>query len=259
MRFSETLGKKFGYGIICDVHLDDAELQSMLSSTYAQVVMMLQNKYGIPQGNYFLNESCRTKNTKITRGKDGLFIHHVYEFSDEHPMVNDLSKPDMAVKYPFYFQSSENLCYCNYLEHFILHIKIWLMRCKQNKTTSIEDGLIHYFIPILNDIFDDFYTNHQPWHEKAVSLIKEKESDYIKLLNAFAHYYGVDISILKVLSNSMRVTTIQDALGYQQETDSPPISYVNKNGDVCYVACCGELWCDIYYTCCGSDRPLCVD
>ena len=258
MRFSETLGKKFGYGIICDVQLDDAELQSMLSSTSAQAVIMLQNKYGIPQGNYFLNESCRTKNTKITRGKDGLFIHHVYEFSDEYPMVNDLSKPNMAIAYPYYFQHGENLCYCNYLEHFILHIKIWLMRYEQT-ALHIEDGLIHYLIPILNDIYNDCYTNHQSWHEKAISLIKEKKSDYIKLLTAYAHYYDTDIKTLEALSNSMNVTTVQDALDDQQEADYPKTSYIDKNGNVCHVFCCGEQWCDIYDACCASDHPLCAD
>lgn len=50
----------------------------------------------------------------------------------------------------------------------------------------------------------------------------------------------------------------RDALEHQHENDYPKTSYVDKNGNVCHVLCCGEQ-CDIYYACCTSDQPLCVD
>ena len=57
----------------------DKEYLEMKKMTYDQLVNYLQTKYGIPQGSYWLTPSCRTKNNKIMRGKEGLYCHHVRE------------------------------------------------------------------------------------------------------------------------------------------------------------------------------------
>ena len=38
----------------------------------------------------------------------------------------------------------------------------------------------------------------------------------------------------------------------------PKTGYVDKDGNHCFVMCCGEEWCDVYYECCSSDVPLCA-
>lgn len=253
----DNIGKEYGGGIINNCSLQNKELQKLLIVNYTDACKYLQEKYGIPKGNYFLKENCKSKNTKITRGKEGLFIHHIYEFSDNYPMINDLSKPNIAINYPFDYQLGENLCYCNYLEHLILHIKIWVMRSFQLNSINIEDGIIHHLIPVLNDIYNNNYGNHQPWHEKAIELIKQDINDYLNLLGLFATKSQIDISELKQLSSIMKICSISKELAYVNDDFGPTTRYRNKEGHMCYISCIYES-CDVFSICCGSNVPLCV-
>jgi DNA-binding cell septation regulator SpoVG len=49
------------------------------NNEYQQLVESLKKKYGVIATPYFLDEQLTIKNTKITRGKEGLFIHHIKE------------------------------------------------------------------------------------------------------------------------------------------------------------------------------------
>ena len=91
------------------------ETKKLIYGTYANAVSYLINKYGVVNGSYFLTTTCASKNKKITRTCDGLVIHHVKE-----NIAGDLSKKEQALKYPFTYQESNNLVYCNYIEHLIL-------------------------------------------------------------------------------------------------------------------------------------------
>ncbi|WP_051437270.1 hypothetical protein [Williamsoniiplasma lucivorax] len=91
-------------------------------------------------GNYFLDQEWTKKNTKITRGKDGLNIHHL----DEDKAIM-LSTSAFAQENPYDWQKAERLVYCNLLEHLVLHIKIfelhmWAARTKAAKKMKVKSA-----------------------------------------------------------------------------------------------------------------------
>ena len=90
-----------------------------MKKSYADIVDFLLLHHGPAQGDYFVNETCKTKNKKISRTSEGLFCHHI----DEDKAIM-LSNEAFASKNPFTYQKAERLVYCNYLEHLLLHIKI---------------------------------------------------------------------------------------------------------------------------------------
>ena len=154
-------------------------LKEELDLDYLDLCKFLQYKYGTPKGNYFLTESCEFKNNSIERESEGLFLHHINE--NTHIL---LSKPDYAVEAPFEYQKAENLCYCNYLEHMILHMKI----VKEYLTTeNIEKyrclpgigELIDFIVPEINDYVNG-YQYERDWQIKALSLVDKKSFKQLK-------------------------------------------------------------------------------
>ncbi|MDV3138690.1 MAG: hypothetical protein Q8875_00745 [Pigeon pea little leaf phytoplasma] len=92
----------------------------MMLLTYNQIIEVLLDKYGEVPGNYFLDQQCTKVNEYIKRSSEGLQIHHIKENE-----MKGLSNPEFARKAPFSYQMEYNLVYCNLLEHFLLHCKIW--------------------------------------------------------------------------------------------------------------------------------------
>lgn len=92
----------------------------LLDMNYKSAISFLWNKYGKVQYDYFCNENCSSENKKIQRSCEGLFLHHI----DEDKYIN-LSQREVAKIYPYEAQKADRLVYCNYLEHLILHIKIF--------------------------------------------------------------------------------------------------------------------------------------
>ena len=79
------------------------------------------------------------------------------------------------------YQHAENLTYCNYLEHLIIHVKINILR-KQQLGHYINDGLVNFMIPELNDWYR-YVGLDKPWKEAAFSLIEENYPDYCDIVN----------------------------------------------------------------------------
>lgn len=154
---------------------------------YMEQTKYLQEKYGIVNGNYFLTESCKSKNDDIKRGKsDGLYIHHIAEFHPSYPTICSLSTTEEALKVPFEFQTPKWLCYCNYIEHVILHYHIHKLRVTNYNLTELDDGFVHYLIPELKM----WYTSKGrvvkgKWNEKAYDIIKNDEETFIEIYNMF--------------------------------------------------------------------------
>ena len=175
-------------------------LKEELKLNYLELCKHLQDKYGVPSGNYFLTKSCKSKNNKITRGNDGLFLHHIKENEEI-----DLSKTDRATACPFEYQESKNLCYCNYLEHLILHMKIVeeYLDVELNKLAeSSKDnpikylgvgGLNNHIIPEINDFYNG-YEYSRDWQIKAFNLVdfdsfeELKKMSYDTIVNTFAKH-----------------------------------------------------------------------
>ena len=91
----------------------------LLKMSYQQLVDYMLLKYGPVPGDYFLTESCKSKNITIPRIKEGLYCHHI----DEDKAIM-LSNTEFAIKHPFEYQKANRLIYCNIIEHLVIHIKI---------------------------------------------------------------------------------------------------------------------------------------
>jgi hypothetical protein len=152
--------------------------EEFILDSYLDLCKFLQNKYGIPKGNYFLTKTCKSPNAKIKRTKEGLFIHHIKE--NEAVL---LSETKGAIIQPFEYQQAENLCYCNYLEHLILHYKIFLesmdeLKKGSNKLLGIQ-GIVCKTIPEINDYFNG-YNYKSARYIKSLSLVDQKSFEELK-------------------------------------------------------------------------------
>ena len=160
--------------------MDSLEIRKQLEMTLQEQYQYLKQKYGRMSENYYMDVNCTRKSTKNGRGMEGLFVHHDYEYDPANPLVNNLSQPEMARQFDYKYQRAENLTYCNYLEHLIIHIKINLLR-KEQLGHYINDGLVNFMIPELNDWYK-YLIDLKPWQEVAFGLIEENYSDYCDLV-----------------------------------------------------------------------------
>lgn len=150
-----------------------------LNISYKDLVSYLLSKYGPAKGDYFLTESCRSKNNAISRGKEGLFCHHI----DEDKAIM-LSNPSFASKNPFAYQKANRLVYCDILEHLILHIKIAEepknKLANQNELQGIG-GAATLICRQINDCYSGRYLSHS-FMDSIREQIKDKFEDYILIL-----------------------------------------------------------------------------
>ena len=157
------------------------ELQKQLTMSYEEQLTYLKEKYGPAIENYFLTVNCDRKSTRIGRGNEGLFCHHDYEYDSQNPLTSDLSNPEIAKQFTYKYQEAENLTYCNYLEHLILHCKINILRCKQ-LGHYIQDSVVNYFIPILNDLYRYRVRDMKPWQQVAFNIIETDYDSYVQII-----------------------------------------------------------------------------
>jgi len=150
------------------------------SMSYEELCSYLQQKYGYVNGDYYLTESCKSPNKEIKRSKDGLEIHHIKEWNEDDLLCVNLSDPNLARRHSYEYQQSHNLCYCNLLEHFILHAKINLLRTERLER-YLPDGLQTFIVPKLDNIYDNY--NMTPLMIAQHEPIKENYKEYIELYN----------------------------------------------------------------------------
>ncbi|WP_284928719.1 hypothetical protein [Candidatus Phytoplasma sp. AldY-WA1] len=153
----------------------------MLLMTYDQMVTILKKKYGTPNGNYFLDKQCTEENLSIKRSQEGLEIHHIKENK-----IPGLSKPKYARNAPFEYQKSKNLVYCDVLEHFLLHCKIWDYS-KNPLQIDIDVGKSGAFsiLRFLKDVFCENKFHHSVYQRKAAQRIYSKEKEFWKCYRFF--------------------------------------------------------------------------
>lgn len=150
--------------------------------SYQELVNYLLTKYGRVRYNYFVTESMKTKTKENGRGKEGLYIHHIYE-----KYFVDLSKPSIFNKWEY--QLASNLIYCNIYEHMLLHMKI----CEEWKKEEALD--LHQLVGlggVLNHIAPTIYTKG----ESNVNTIFLQDFPIVNELESFqkrlreSEYYG---------------------------------------------------------------------
>ncbi len=160
---------------------------------YMEIVEYLKDKYGLVPKNYFTKGGNKTQG--ITRGNEGLYIHHIDEDKmillsnkiGNHPVVNDgLLNENQINLVEKEFQKADRLVYCDLLEHLLLHLKI----VEEPKPLISEvkvgiGGIVNFIVPELNDIYSGIQYN-QEWKQEVVLKVIDRKSDFFKLLK-----YGI--------------------------------------------------------------------
>lgn len=176
--------------------------------TYNDYVNQLKEKYGnVPSDYFYIVSRGKTKgqlvkNTGITRGKDGLYIHHVYEcyfLGLSNPTMYSLQCiiSDTKIKDA---QKAENLVYCNLLEHLILHIKIALEFNRGSEQVGID-----FITGDLNRLFElgdqnliesTYKAPNQRWKQTVYKLIKDDYDIYVMLGKIIVNDLGISKDIV---------------------------------------------------------------
>ena len=108
--------------------------------SYDKYCDYLRRKYGCPKHDY--------PNVADARPSEGLFIHHIGENE-----IANLSNESIRVESDHKYQTPEMLCYCDWLEHLLLHIMIGE---ETVGTTNLGlEGCFTYLLPALRDFFED--------------------------------------------------------------------------------------------------------
>lgn len=170
------------------------EYNKIENLNYDEYCNYLKNKYGEVKGNYFLTESCKSKNSKITRTNEGLFIHHIKE-----DRKIKLSEYSFAIMSPFEYQIGENLVYCDYLEHLLLHILICEKVMNEAKSRCCKlinifchyqcqpgiRGIVNFIVPQLNDLYNQGIGLDTKWRKNCFDKIKDDRNCYIELIKRY--------------------------------------------------------------------------
>ncbi len=160
--------------------------------TYLEYCDYLQRKYGIGLDDY-MTKSYNPK-AKCKRTKEGLLAHHKKE--DTEPL---LSTKKFAMMWPFEWQSKENIVYCDYLEHLLLHVLICKFPADKNNNFVGLGGIVDYIVPELNDLYSGWETD-QAWRKNCHDKVKADKNVYMEILKQFIENEkddgNFDISIL---------------------------------------------------------------
>ncbi len=132
----------------------EQEFLQETTMSYEELVNYCNDKYGRVTGSYFCTPEMKSQNTKITRGDEGLIVHHVKE--DRAIM---LCNKTYAIEQPWEWQCGENLVYCNVFEHLLLHMRITdsldFFQCCTKKVVPGWGGVVNYILPSLIKTFYD--------------------------------------------------------------------------------------------------------
>lgn len=195
-------------------------IEELLTKTYQECVDILLKKYGEIKKSYFVDYKCNKKTSGITKGKLGLYIHHI----DEDKAIM-LSTPEYAQKNPFRYQQGDRLVYCNLIEHLVLHIKI--VEYKNPLQNQHEEcgvgGIYNYIVPELNDIYSGIKYK-QPWKQKVIEVVLPLKNDYLKCIQKL-----VDLDFKYPL-----LTSFNESFGLWKKEYNNPLFLELKNLGVKY-------------------------
>ena len=172
------------------------EYEKVKNFTYLEYCDYLQQKYGMGLCNY-MSDNWK-KNSKVTRTKDGLYVHHKYE---DHAIM--LGNPEYAKKNPYEWQMKENLVYCDLLEHLLLHQLI----CEypddnKNKNEQVGiGGVVNFIVPELNDVYSG-WVSKLPWQQNCHNAIIKDKDVYLQVLKRYKDFHDNNPFIVKWLLKS---------------------------------------------------------
>ncbi len=168
------------------------EYEKVKDYTYLEYCNYLQKKYGIGFATYFTKSWSKTK--KCTRTKEGLIVHHKYE---DHAIL--LADTECAKRNPYEWQLPENIVYCDYLEHLLLHILICEGPSKNKNDFEVVGigGVINFLVPELNDLYSGWITK-QEWRANCHSRVVNDKEVYLILLKRFKSNFQIIFFIQKI-------------------------------------------------------------
>ena len=161
-----------------------AEYEKVKNLSYYEYCDYLQNKYGIGKANYFY--PSWNKNSKVSRTNEGLIAHHKLETD-----AFMLSTPSIARRFSYEWQKAENIVYCDYLEHLLLHIM--MSEINECQDENMDDdiplirypgGILEFLIPELNDVYSGWETKMQ-WRKNCYDRIIKDKDVYLILVKRF--------------------------------------------------------------------------
>ena len=180
-----------------EITMDLKEYEKVKNYTYLEYCDYLQQKYGVGLCDY-MKPDWTKNNTKVTRTKDGLYVHHKYE---DHAIL--LGKPEFAKNNPYEWQKKENLIYCNLLEHLLLHQLI----CEypaENKTIKEKvgnGGIVQFIVPELNDVYSGWISK-KAWEQNCHRAIINNKDVYLLILKRYKDFHNNDpFAILHLLKS----------------------------------------------------------
>lgn len=163
-----------------------AEFEQVKGMTYLEYCDYLQDKYGIGLADYMTKSF--NKNQKVSRTCDGLIAHHKAE--DKMIMLSTKAIAEMC---PYEWQLKENIVYCDYLEHLLLHVLI----CKYPSPEKIPmadvgiGGVVNFIVPELNDLYSG-WKSKQAWRVNCHKNVIDDKAVYLEILKMFIKYLKED-------------------------------------------------------------------
>lgn len=159
--------------------MDMKEFIKVKEMTYLEYCDYLQVKYGIGLADYMTRSF--NKNSKCTRTSEGLIAHHKAE--DKMIMLSTKAFAEMC---PYEWQLKENIVYCDYLEHLLLHVLI----CKYPSPDKLPiadvgiGGVVNFIVPELNDLYSGWGTKQQ-WRINCHKRVENDKDVYLAILKMF--------------------------------------------------------------------------
>jgi|GEM_PF-856342 hypothetical protein len=155
--------------------MDMIEYNKVRFLRYDEYCDYLHMKYGIPEYDYMTKSY--NKNVKCTRTKEGLIAHHKME-----DRAINLARKDIAQMHPIEWQYKENIVFCDYLEHLLLHLKICQYQYEDRVNEEVGiGGMLAYMIPELNDVYSGWQTK-QEWRKNCYDKIINKKELYLQII-----------------------------------------------------------------------------
>ena len=170
----------------------NSDLEMQIKLNYTEHCQYLQNKYGFTPFDYFKNELCSSRPKENSRTSEGLFIHHNAEVFTG----GNLGVPYLAKHNPFEYQKRENLTYCNYIEHLLLHLKGGR---NYNIDFDLPVELYHFFNS--KGFFWLLYEINELFVNKG-STIEWRNNCYLAIMNLFDDYINILKGTLYFLEDS---------------------------------------------------------
>lgn len=222
-----------------------AEYETVKDYSYDRYCRYLVNKYGRPEYDFF--------NPKCKRPSEGLEVHHVKE--DE---ISDLCDRKIAARYDKSFQAPENLVFCDYLEHLLLHILIG-EKTAGGKNIGLSGAFFH-IIPAIKSYYDgekgrynDAYYKRLDGCEDVFDLLIERYNKLVEEINvAFETNAELYLQMENALNTKGRALVV---LGTGLGKTTTALNYLWKHKCRALVVCPSKLiesgwkerysdWCD---------------